>query len=93
MGKEVDRKSNFIGQYFRQFLKLTGFDRKVLIKKLEWGYANNDRMLCAYLTKKDYLWEQYEVEQWCKALGIKESVEIYSKLIDKCGKKRYDYCK
>ena len=88
---ELDRQSNFIGQYFRQFIRQTGFDRQVLIKKLNWTYANNDRMICAYLNKKDYLWEQYEVKAWCKALCIAEKSPIYGKLMCKAGKKSYDY--
>lgn len=89
----MDRNSNFIGAYFRQFLRATGFSRKALIERLNWRYANNERMLCAYLAKRDYLWEQCEVEEWCKALNIKEETPIYSKLIDKCGRKSYDFDK
>ena len=88
----MDKNSNFIGQYFRQYIKQTGFDRKVLAKKLNWNYANNDRMLCAYFVKKDYLWEQFEVENWCKALCIRENTNTYEKLLSKVGKKSYgDY--
>ena len=87
----MDKNSNFIGEYFRQYLKITGFSRKLLIQNLNWDYSNNDRMLCAYLSKKDYLWEQFEVEQWCKALKIKKNSTIYSKLMEKAGKKKYDF--
>lgn len=87
----MEKESNFIGQYFRQYIRQTGFDRKLLAKKLNWNYANNDRMLCAYFNKKDYLWEQYEVENWCKALFIFEGSPMHIKLMEKAGKKRYDY--
>ena len=88
----MDKKSNFIGEYFRTFLKQTGFDRKVLAIRLNFNYSDNDRMICAYLKKKDYLWEQFEVENWCGALGIREDKPIYAKLIDKCGRKtKYDF--
>ena len=82
--------SNFIGKYFRQYIKQTGYDRKLLAKKLGFRYANNDRMICAYLVKRDYLWEEFEVEEWCKALLIRENVPVYKKLIEKAGKKRVD---
>ena len=88
---EIEKNSNFIGQYFRQYIRQTGFDRKVLARKLNRNYANNDRMICAYFTKKDYLWEQYEVKDWCNALLIMEKTQIYKKLMDKAGKKSYDY--
>ena len=87
----MEKESNFIGQYFRQYIRQIGFDRKILAKKLNWNYANNDRMFCAYFNKKDYLWEQYEVKDWCKALFVMESSPIYQKLMDKAGKKSYDY--
>jgi hypothetical protein len=87
----MDKNSNFIGQYFRQYIRQTGFDRKILAKKLNWNYANNDRMICAYFTKRDYLWEQYEVEQWCRALCISKKNKIFGKLMEKAGKKAYDY--
>lgn len=87
----MDKKSNFIGAYFRQYLFQTRFDRKLLAKLLNFNYSNNDRMICAYLGKKDYLWKQFEVENWCSALKIKEDTPIYSKLIAKCGRKNYDY--
>ena len=85
----MDKNSNFIGQYFRQYIKKTNFDRKLLAKRLNWEYANNDRMLCAYFVKKDYLWEQYEVENWCNALLIRKGTPIYGKLFLKAGKKSY----
>lgn len=88
----MDKLSNFIGEYFRQYIKQTGFDRKVLEKRLGFNYANNQRMICAYLSKKDYLWEQFEVENWCSALMIRKNAKIYSKLMDKAGKKKYDCC-
>lgn len=84
----MDKNSNFIGEYFRQYIKITGFDRKVLAKKLGFDYSNNQRMICAYLSKKDYLWEQFEIEQWCNALMIKPNTNIYQKLYDKAGKKK-----
>jgi hypothetical protein len=87
----MDKNSNFIGQYFRQVIRQTSFDRKLLAKRLNWDYANNDRMICAYFTKKDYLWEQYEVKDWCKALYITKESGIYTKLLSKAGKKSYDY--
>ena len=85
----MDKYNNFIGQYFRQYIKQTNFDRKLLAKKLNWKYANNDRMICAYFVKKDYLWEQFEVESWCKALAIRQGSPIYDKLLSKAGKKSY----
>ena len=89
----MDKESNFIGQYFRQYIRMTGFDRQLLAKRLNWEYANNERMICAYFVKKDYLWEQYEVVNWCKALKIGESLPIYTKLLEKAGRKSYDYDK
>lgn len=89
---QINKNSNFIGEYFRQYLKMTGFDRKVLSNKLGFEYANNQRMICAYLSKKDYLWEQFEVEKWCEALMIRKNTNIFKKLMEKAGKKRYDYC-
>lgn len=88
---EVNKSSNFIGQYFRQYIKQTGFDRKVLVRKLGFDYADNDRMLCAYFVKKDYLWEQMEIESWCEALRIKRESPIFGKLMEKAGRKKYDY--
>lgn len=88
----MDKNSNFIGEYFRQYLKQTGFDRKVLAKRLNFNYANNQRMISAYLVKKDYLWEQFEVENWCSALMIRKTTKVYSKLMDRAGKKKYDVC-
>ena len=90
---DLEKQSNFIGQYFRQYIKQTGFDRVLLAKKLNFNYSNNMRMICAYLTKRDYLWEQYEVEMWCEALLIKKDSAIYTKLIEKAGRKKYDYDK
>jgi hypothetical protein len=49
-------------------------------------------MICAYLSKKDYLWEQFEVEKWCEALMIRKNTNIFKKLMEKAGKKKYDYC-
>lgn len=83
----MDKNSNFIGQYFRQYLKQTRFDRKVLIKKLGFTYTDNERMVCGYLSKKDYLWWEYEVEAWCKALGIPQTSPVYEKLLGKAGKR------
>lgn len=88
---DINKNSNYIGEFFRQYIKMTGFDRKVLEKKLEMNYSNNQRMICAYFTKKDYLWEQFEVEKWCSALMIRKNTNIFKKLVEKCGKKRYDY--
>ena len=87
----MNKISNFIGEYFRQYIKQTGFDRKILAKKLGFNYANDLRMICAYLSKKDYLWEQFEVENWCNALMIRKNTNIYKKLMEKAGKKKYDY--
>ena len=83
----MDKKSNFIGQYFRQYLKQTRFDRKVLVRRLGFNYADNEKAVCDYLSKKDYLWWQYEVEDWCKALSILSSAPIYDKLVEKAGKR------
>lgn len=88
----LNKNSNFIGEYFRQYIKQTGFDRKILAKKLNFNYANDMRMICAYLSKKDYLWEQFEVEKWCEALMIRKNTNIYKKLMEKAGKKKYDNC-
>lgn len=82
----MEKKSNFIGEYFRQYIKMTGFDRKVLAKKLGFEYSNNQRMICAYLSKKDYLWEEFEVDQWCSALMIRKNTNIYKKLCEKVGR-------
>lgn len=88
----MDKNSNFIGEYFRQYIKQVGFDRKVLAKKLNFNYANNTRMISAYLVKKDYLWEQFEVENWCNALMIRKNTKVFLKLMEKAGKKKYDVC-
>lgn len=85
----MNKNSVFIGEYFRQYLKMTGFDRKLLAKKLGFNYSDNQRMICAYLAKKDYLWEQFEVEQWCLALSIRKNSKIFDKLMEKAGKKKY----
>ena len=87
----MDKKSNFIGQYFRQYLKQTKFDRKVLIRRLGFNYADNEKAICDYLNKKDYLWWSYEVKDWCKALSILPISPIYVKLVQKAGKKLDDY--
>lgn len=83
---KIDKNSNFIGQYFRQYIKQTKFDRKVLVRRLGFTYADNEKAVCDYLNKKDYLWWEYEVEEWCKALCIQETSNIYYKLIGKAGK-------
>ena len=80
-------KTNFIGQYFRNYVKYTGIDRKLLAKKLNFNYANNDRMLCAYFLKSDYLWKTSDIDNWCEALKIKKTTPIYKQLIEKAGKK------
>lgn len=85
--KEIDKKSNFIGQYFRQYIKQVHFDRKVLIRRLGFNYADNERMICGYLSKKDYLWWEYEVEDWCCALSIPKTASVYEKLVEKAGKR------
>lgn len=85
--EKINKTSNFIGQFFRQYIKYTRFDRQLLIKRLGFNYANNDKAICDYMNKKDYLWWQYEVENWCKALNIKSSAPNYKKLIEKAGKK------
>ena len=41
----MDKKSNFIGQYFRQYIKQTRFDRKVLVRRLGFTYADNEKKL------------------------------------------------
>lgn len=84
---EIDKKSNFIGQYFRQYLKQTRFDRKVLVRRLGFTYADNEKAICDYLSKKDYLWWEYEVKDWCKALSILPNAPIYEKLVTKAGKR------
>ena len=84
---EINKTSNFIGQYFRQYIKQTGFDRKVLIRRLGFNYSDNESMICGYLSKKDYLWWEYEVKDWCKALCILPSAPIYDKLVAKAGKR------
>ena len=83
----MDKKSNFIGQYFRQYIKQTKFDRKVLARRLGFNYADNAKMLCDYMNKKDYLWWEYEVIDWCKALSIVSTAPVYAKLIEKAGKR------
>ena len=82
----MNKQSNFIGQYFRQYINQVRFDRKVLIKRLGFDYADNDKAICDYLNKKDYLWRACEVEDWCKALSISPSAPIYDKLVAKAGK-------
>ena len=84
----MDKKSNFIGEYFRQYIKMTNFDRKLLAQRLNFNYSDNQRMICAYLSKKDYLWEQFEVDMWCFALMIRKNTNIYKKLSEKAGKKK-----
>lgn len=83
----MNKQSNFIGQYFRQYIKQVRFDRKVLIKRLGFDYSDNDKAICDYLNKKDYLWWTSEVEDWCKALNISPSAPIYDKLVAKAGKR------
>jgi hypothetical protein len=39
------------------------------------------------VNKKDYLWWEYEVEDWCKALSIVSTAPVYAKLVEKAGKK------
>lgn len=85
--KEINKTSNFIGQYFRQYIKQTRFDRKVLVRRLGFTYADNEKAVCDYLSKKDYLWWAYEVEDWCKALSILPTAPIYDKLVEKAGKR------
>ena len=86
--KAENKTSNFIGQYFSQYLKQTGFSRKILIKRLDLKYSNNDKAICDYLNKKDYLWWEYEVESWCKALNITNNIPVYAKLVEKAGRKK-----
>lgn len=86
----MDKGSNFIGEFFRQYIKQRRVDRKVFAQRLGMNYSDNERMICAYLVKKDYLWEQYEVEKWCNVLGISESAPIYTRLVNKAGKKSFD---
>lgn len=83
----MDKTSNFIGGYFREYLKATRFDRRILARLLEFDYADNDRMICGYLVKKDYLWKDEEVVAWCKALKISEKAPVYGKLLSKAGKR------
>ena len=84
---EINKQSNFIGQYFRQYIKQTGFDRKVLARRVGFNYSDNAKAICDYLAKKDYLWWQYEVEEWCKALSIMSTAPVYEKLMSKAGKR------
>lgn len=84
---KTKKPSNFIGQYFRQYLKQTKFERKVLIRRLGLTYADNEKAVCDYLNKKDHLWWAYEVEDWCKALNISPTLPIYDKLLAKAGKR------
>lgn len=84
---EINKTSNFIGTYFRQYIKQTRFDRKVLVRRLGFTYADNEKAVCDYLSKKDYLWWAYEVEDWCKALNILPTAPIYDKLVEKAGKR------
>ena len=84
---EINKNSNFIGRYFRQYIKQTKFDRKVLARRLGFSYVDNAKALCDYMSKKDYLWWVYEVEDWCKALSIMPSAPIYEKLLAKAGKR------
>ena len=84
---EINKTSNFIGQYFRQYIKQTKFDRKVLVRRLGFNYSDNEKAVCDYLSKKDYLWWEYEVKDWCKALSIFPTAPIYEKLIEKAGKR------
>jgi dTDP-D-glucose 4,6-dehydratase len=85
--KEINKTSNFIGSYFRQYIKQVRFDRKVLVRRLGFTYADNEKAVCDYLNKKDYLWWEYEVEDWCCALSIPTTASVYSKLIEKAGKR------
>lgn len=87
----MDKKSNFIGQYFRQYIKQTKFNRKTLIYELAFEYADNEKALCDYMNKKDHLWWEYEVKQWCEALRIPQTSKVYDKLISKAGKRVNDY--
>lgn len=82
----ISKTSNFIGQYFRQFIKIKKLDRKVLARQLDFSYASNDRMICAFFNKKDYLWKKSEVEKWCFALNIDSFSPIYEKLLERAGK-------
>ena len=84
---EINKTSNFIGTYFRQYIKQTRFDRKVLVRRLGFTYADNEKAVCDYLSKKDYLWWAYEVEDWCKVLNILPTAPIYDKLVEKAGKR------
>ena len=83
----MDKTSNFIGQYFRQYIKQVRFDRKVLVRRLGFNYADNEKAVCDYLSKKDYLWWEYEVKDWCKALSIPPTASVYEKLLEKAGKR------
>jgi hypothetical protein len=82
---KTNNGGNFIGQYFRQYIKQTKFDRKVLVRRLGFNYSDNQKAVCDYMNKKDYLWWEYEVKDWCEALGIMPSMPIYNKLIQKAG--------
>jgi hypothetical protein len=83
---EIDKKSNFIGQYFRQYVKQMGINRKILADRLDFNYSDNMKAICDYMSKKDYLWLEYEVTNWCEALNIPQTAPIYEKLINKAGK-------
>lgn len=86
----MDKQSNFIGMYFRMYIENCGISGKALAKRLGYNYANNERMICAYKAKKDYLWRQTEVRDWCNALHINEKLPIYNQLMCKAGKKDID---
>ena len=89
--EEINKDSCFIGRYFKQVVQMRRINRQVLARRLGFDYTDNDRMMCFFFKKKDYLWKQFEIEKWCGVLGISEDKPIYTKLMDRAGIKNYDY--
>lgn len=87
---EVNKTSNFIGQFFNAYIFNSGLTLKEVARLLAFNYSDNDKAICDFKKKKDYLWKQSEVVHWCKSLRIKETSTIYSKLYEKAGKKDLD---
>ena len=77
--------SIFIGNYFKVYINQSIITRKALAKRLNFNYADNDRMICFYLQRKDCAWKQSEVKLWCEALRINEKAFIYTKLMNCAG--------
>lgn len=83
MGREI-------GRGFREILIGRRINRSKFAERLGFRYTDNERMLCAYFVKEDRLWRQSEVQAWCRVLGLGESSAIYSKFMEKAGKKDVD---